>query len=87
MPRMTATQQVNETGRRPLPAGETVWMEGLDQALVEFRNLNPDDEIHGIHSINSDQGEWHIGLRCGQAGVSYARIVLDYGYHLEWIEV
>ncbi len=84
--RMTRTQQGNEVGGIPLASTETVWMGGLEHAIKELKRLNPDVSIECIHSIETNQGEWHVGLRCGPAGVSYTRIVLDYGYHLEWID-
>ena len=84
--RMSATQQVQVEGRIPLCYDETIWMEGLESAIIIFRRLNPDGAIHGVPSSHThmDNGQWVIGLRCGQAGFSYAHIVLDYGYHLEW---
>jgi hypothetical protein len=80
------TEQTRDESDQPLGAYETIWMEGLEQALESFRRINPDVEIHGVHSLHIDEGEWVVGLRCGAAGVSYARIVLHYGYQLEWID-
>jgi len=63
-------------------------MEGIDRALVEFRREHPLAEIAGVHAvfIDLDSYEWRVTLRCGQTGYSNARILLDFGYHLEWID-
>lgn len=79
------TDQLHDTADQPLGAGETVWMEGLEQAIENLRRTNPDVEIHGVHSLHTDDGAWVVGLRCGAAGISYARILLHYGYRLEWV--
>lgn len=80
------TQQGLDESGIPLASGETIWMEGLNMALQNFKHDNPGVAIHDIHSIHSDEGEWRIGLRCGSVGISYARIVLNNGYWLEWVD-
>lgn len=87
-PRQTRTQQANEVGHEPLKAYDTIWMEGVEQALVEFRQIHPFADVGGVHAvfIDLDSYEWRVTLRCGQTGYSNARILLDFGYHLEWVD-